>query len=177
MNNSISEMTRIWQQTLKLIDERLQERQIFDSFFADTYINDIKGDTITVIVNSLTAERLLSSKYIDLLKAFFNSKKFENSVNELRQKEDKNYINNYLFFASTYIDYFQSYKLSTKKRIKRRQLIATVTPTTFFPSIFEEGNDNSVQDILSFSSYDSSFIHELTNQESLFSDELNEVFH
>ena len=68
MNNSISEMTRIWQQVLKLVDERLQERQIFDSFFADTYINDIKGDTITVIVNSLTAERLLSSKYIDLLK-------------------------------------------------------------------------------------------------------------
>ena len=68
MNNSISEMTRIWQKTLKLVDERLQERQIFDSFFADTYINDIKGDTITVIVNSLTAERLLSSKYIDLLK-------------------------------------------------------------------------------------------------------------
>jgi len=61
-------MTRIWQQVLKLVDERLQERQIFDSFFADTYINDIKGDTITVIVNSLTAERLLSSKYIDLLK-------------------------------------------------------------------------------------------------------------
>ena len=61
-------MTRIWQQTLKLVDERLGERQIFDSFFADTYINDIKGDTITVIVNSLTAERLLSSKYIDLLK-------------------------------------------------------------------------------------------------------------
>jgi len=68
MNNSISEMTRIWQQVLKLVDARLQERQIFDSFFADTYINDIKGDTIVVIVNSLTAERLLSSKYIDLLK-------------------------------------------------------------------------------------------------------------
>ena len=65
MNSSISEMTRIWQKTLKLVDERLGERQIFDSFFADTYINDIKGDTITVIVNSLTAERLLSSKYID----------------------------------------------------------------------------------------------------------------
>ena len=53
----------------------------------------------------------------------------------------------------------------------------TVTPITFLPSIFEEGDDNSIQDILSFPSYDSSFIHELTNQESLFSDELNEVFH
>jgi len=122
-------------------------------------------------------ERIRKMKYIDLLKAFFNSKKFANSVNELRQKEDKNYINNYLFFASTYIDYFQNYKPSTKKRIKRRQLIATVTPITSLPSIFEERDDNSIQDILSFPSYDSSFIHELTNQESLFSDELNEVFH
>ena len=28
MNNSVSEIARIWQKTLKLIDERLQERQI-----------------------------------------------------------------------------------------------------------------------------------------------------
>ena len=72
MNSSISEMARIWQQTLKIIDERLQERQIFDSFFADTYINDIKGNTITVIVSSATSERLLSSKYIDLIKDVVN---------------------------------------------------------------------------------------------------------
>ena len=72
MNSSISEMARIWQQTLKIIDERLQERQIFDSFFADTYINDIKGNTITVIVSSATSERLLSSKYIDLIKEVVN---------------------------------------------------------------------------------------------------------
>ena len=32
MTNSVSEMTRVWQQTLKLIDQRLGERQIFDSF-------------------------------------------------------------------------------------------------------------------------------------------------
>ena len=68
MNNSISEMARIWQQSLKLIDERLQERQIFDSFFADTYIYEIKGDTITVVTPNLTSERLLSTKYIDLIK-------------------------------------------------------------------------------------------------------------
>ena len=72
MINSISELARIWQQSLKLIDERLDERQIFDSFFADTYINDIKGDTITIVVSNLTAERLLSTKYIDLIKEVIN---------------------------------------------------------------------------------------------------------
>ena len=68
MNSSISEMARIWQKTLKIIDERLQERQIFDSFFANTYIYDIKGDTIIVIVGSSSAAVLLSSKYIEIIK-------------------------------------------------------------------------------------------------------------
>ena len=68
MNSSVSEMARIWQKSLKLIDSRLRERQIFDTFFADTYIYDIKGDTITVVVNSPTAVVLLSSKYIEIIK-------------------------------------------------------------------------------------------------------------
>ena len=68
MNNSISEIARIWQQTLKIVDKRLNDRNMFDSFFANTYIYDIKGNTVTVAVNSATAERLLSSKYIDVIK-------------------------------------------------------------------------------------------------------------
>lgn len=73
MNNSVSEIARIWQKTLKLIDERLQERQIFDSFFANTYIYDYVGDNVIVVTKDLTSQRLLSSKYIDLIKeAFFD---------------------------------------------------------------------------------------------------------
>ena len=68
MNNSISEIARIWQKTLKIIDGRLNDRNIFDSFFASSYINDIRGNTITVVVNSATAERLLSITYIDIIK-------------------------------------------------------------------------------------------------------------
>ena len=114
-------------------------------------------------------EKIRKMKYIDLLKAFFNSKKFENSVNELKQKEDKNYINNYLFLAHTYIDYFQSYKPSTKKRIKYGKLKAENTV------VKEDKNDNSSHNF-SFPSLDSFGINELTNQESLFSDEFNEDF-
>ena len=68
MNNSISEIARIWQQTLKVIDKKLGERAIFDSFFANSYIQDIKGNTVTVVVGSATAERLLSSRYVDVIR-------------------------------------------------------------------------------------------------------------
>ena len=72
MNSSISEIARIWQQTLKIVDERLGERQIFDYFFADTYIYDISGDIVTVVTKDRTSQRLLSVNYIDLSKDAFN---------------------------------------------------------------------------------------------------------
>ena len=72
MNSSISEMARIWQQTLKIVDERLGERQIFDYFFADTYIYEIEGDLVTVVTKDKTSQRLLSFNYIDLIKEAFN---------------------------------------------------------------------------------------------------------
>ena len=65
-------MARIWQQTLKIVDERLGERQIFDYFFADTYINDINGEVVTVVTKDRTSQRLLSVNYIDLIKEAFN---------------------------------------------------------------------------------------------------------
>ena len=73
MNNSVSEIARIWQSTLKTIEERIQEPQIFDSFFAKTYIYEYSGDTVIVVTKDLTSQRLMSSKYIDLIKeAFFD---------------------------------------------------------------------------------------------------------
>ena len=72
MNKSVSEMARVWQQTLNLLDERLNERQIFDSFFANTYIHEMNGDNVVVVVKDLTSQRLLSSKYIDLIKETFS---------------------------------------------------------------------------------------------------------
>ena len=103
-------MARIWQKTLKIIDERLQERQIFDSFFANTYIYEIKGDTITVIVGSSSAAVLLSSKYIEIIKEavgevtefnynlVFKQLKDVSSNNQLESSDKTNEQNNSLFF-------------------------------------------------------------------------------
>ena len=68
MDYSISEIAKIWRETLKIVDERLNDRNMFDNFFANSYIYDIRGNTATVVVSSATAERLLSSKYIDIIR-------------------------------------------------------------------------------------------------------------
>ena len=53
--------------------------------------------------------KIKSMKYIDLLRAYFNSEEFDQSLDEVIKKENQNYINKYIFFAKTYITYFQSY--------------------------------------------------------------------
>ena len=141
-------------------------------------------------------ERIKKMKYIDLLKAFFSSKEFENSVNELKQREDKNYINNYLYFASNYVEYFQSYKPRTKKRAKKRKLksevnqnsgnelnniqsmqsmiLSPLPPSKSLSSSLEEEEDILSNDNLP--SFNSSGNYDLANQDSLFSAELFDDF-
>ena len=49
-------------------------------------------------------------KYIDLLNAYFNSDEFVQTIHKLYKKEKQNYINQYIFFAKTYVSFFQSYQ-------------------------------------------------------------------
>ena len=76
MINSISEITQLWQRVLKRLEDQLDEKQVFDSFFSSTYIYEIKGNTIVVVVNSILAKRLFESKYRDVV---------INTVNEVTQ--------------------------------------------------------------------------------------------
>ena len=67
MINTLSEITQLWDKALLKIKERLSEDKIFDSFFEDSYIYQINGETITVIVNSALAVQLMRTKYYDLI--------------------------------------------------------------------------------------------------------------
>ena len=136
-------------------------------------------------------EIIKKMKYIDLLKAFFTSKEFENSVNELKQKEGKDYINNYLYFASTYIDYFQSYKPNDKRKKNKKKLKAEFNQNSgngtdnsqliivphIIPFPLFEADDILNNDNLFLPLFHSSGIYDLTNQGILFTDELFEDFH
>lgn len=65
MISSISEITQLWDKVLIKLEERLGEKQLFDSFFAGSYIHEIKGNTIVVVVNTNLAVSLIKNKYYD----------------------------------------------------------------------------------------------------------------
>ncbi|MCF0107525.1 MAG: chromosomal replication initiator protein DnaA [Bacilli bacterium] len=67
MISSISEITALWDKSLSKIEEKLGEKQLFDSFFAGSYIHEIRGDTIVVIVNSALAASLIKQRYYDIV--------------------------------------------------------------------------------------------------------------
>ena len=72
MIRSLSEITQLWDKALIKIEERLGEKQIFDSFFANSYINEINNNEIAVVVNSALAARLISTKYNDIITDIIN---------------------------------------------------------------------------------------------------------
>ena len=67
MINSLSEITQLWDRSLRKIEEQLGEKQVFDSFFANSYIYDINGATIIVVVKSKLALTVITTKYVDLV--------------------------------------------------------------------------------------------------------------
>lgn len=67
MINTLSEITQLWDKALLEIKEKLSDDKMFSSFFEDSYINQINGETITVIVNTAVAAQLMRTKYYDLI--------------------------------------------------------------------------------------------------------------
>ena len=88
MQNNISELKNLWQKALTKIDERLDDRNIFDSFFSDTYIYEIRNDTIVIVVNSAVAVALFNNKYIDLISDVVNDITESNYKLEFIQQSD-----------------------------------------------------------------------------------------
>ena len=72
MNTSISMLTQIWDRSLKKIEEQLGEKQVFDSFFAGSYIYDVSGNTIVVVVANSLASAIIKAKYYDLVVSVVN---------------------------------------------------------------------------------------------------------
>ena len=67
MITTISEKRQIWDRVLIVIQHEIMDPRIFDSFFNNSYIYSISGDTIVVSVNSKLAANLISTKYNDLI--------------------------------------------------------------------------------------------------------------
>jgi chromosomal replication initiator protein len=64
---SLSEIAQIWERVLDRVGQKINDRHIFDSFFADSYIHTVQSDEIVVVANSGLATNLLSTRYSDMI--------------------------------------------------------------------------------------------------------------
>ena len=120
-------------------------------------------------------ERIKNMKYIDLLKAYLNSNEFQQYIKIQLKNDQINYKKDFIFFASTFIDYYLNYEPKKNKGHKKTNPQSEVLDNTpglnrpivmpFPPSIFDktEDDDNSVY-VDGFSNNDSIF----ANGNSLF---------
>ena len=52
MVTTISEITQLWDRILERIKSRVNDARIFDSFFADSYIHRIDGDSMLIVAST-----------------------------------------------------------------------------------------------------------------------------
>ena len=67
MVETVSEIASLWGRILQRVKEKLNDPNIFDAFFAASYVDHMEGSTLIVAVNTGLAAALLDTKYKDLL--------------------------------------------------------------------------------------------------------------
>ena len=109
MTSSISEITNLWNRILDNTKGRINDTRIFDTFLNGSYIHTIESDLMVVVVNSLLAATLLSTKYLDLITGVVRECTETDFKLKFVQKEDvqsaiKQSKAKPAFFASSYIN-------------------------------------------------------------------------
>ena len=72
MLNTLSEITKFWDLILTKIKKRLDDDNYFNSLFSDSYVYNISGDTIYVVVGSALARKLMETKHFALINEIIN---------------------------------------------------------------------------------------------------------
>ena len=67
MVTTVSELTRLWDKTLKVINNKLKGDTNTQYFFADSYVYDRTGNTLIVVVSRLVNKAVIEEKYLDLI--------------------------------------------------------------------------------------------------------------
>ena len=63
VTSTISEINNIWNKTLKIVEQRLNDRHIYDSFFSLSRIHKIDGNKMIIVLNSKLAIQIIETKY------------------------------------------------------------------------------------------------------------------
>ena len=62
MVTTLTEMTRLWDKTLKNIKARLNGDPSFDYFFGNSYIYDKNGSEVTIVASNKVAKAVIQNK-------------------------------------------------------------------------------------------------------------------
>src|SRR5574344_50195 len=67
MDKTVSEMTKLWERVLSNLKNQINDRHIYETFFAPSYLHSVVGDTWLVVCDSNLAVTFLSTKYVELV--------------------------------------------------------------------------------------------------------------
>ncbi len=67
MNSGPSEIKKMWERVLNRLQEKLNDEIVFSTFFSRSYIHEIQGKTIVVVVETDLALNLIKMKYTELV--------------------------------------------------------------------------------------------------------------
>lgn len=67
MEKTLSELSNLWNKVLNVVKQEINEKTIFDAFFADSYIGYVEQKKIYVVVINGLAAQMINIKYLDLL--------------------------------------------------------------------------------------------------------------
>ena len=152
MERSISEIAHLWDKVLTRIEQKLNDKTIFDSFFGESYIYELSGNTIVVAVNSALATQLMKTKYADIIKEAVSEVTETNFQMEYIGPEDikeRSQIKTPIkkeakYFQNSYIDpklTFESFVVgSFNREANQASLLIAKNPGKMFNPLFIHSN-------------------------------------
>lgn len=64
---TVSEISKLWNKTLKKVRESISDAYSFDYFLANTYIYEIKGNNIIIVADKVSGKPTIEKNYLKLL--------------------------------------------------------------------------------------------------------------
>ena len=124
-NHAVMELTYV--QLFKYIRDKLNNDEIYrkkdynESKFKVALKKDLKNqETLEYLesnpeISKLSDwDKIKNMKYSDLLKEFLASEEFLQSIKDLYENEENDYIDSFKYYTDTYVDFFLNYKPSNK---------------------------------------------------------------
>ncbi len=146
MVSSVSELVQLWERILSRIRDRLKDQRIFDSFFADSYIHRIDGDSMLVVASTELAANLLTSRYISMISEVVSEVTQSNFKITFVQKSDipstkiEKVQEKPTFFANSFINpkfTFDNFVVGASNlEAKQAALMIASNPGTMFNPLF-----------------------------------------